>query len=457
MLTCENQEEFAMGLELRNVKGTKDYLPEEQQLRSRIRQTLERVFETYGCKPVETPMLQYYDLLASKYGGGAEILKEVYRLKDQGERELALRYDLTIPLAKVIGMNPDMRLPFKRYEIGKVFRDGPIKPGRFREFIQCDVDIIGVSSVIAEAELMTMAFDAFAQLGMDVYIQYNNRKLLSGILHSLDVGEELADDVMLSLDKLEKIGADGVREDLRTRGIDGDAIAKIVAFLTDGREKTLEYLGNAFSSAHVQEGIKELTELNGYLDAAGVLDKVRFNPFLARGLSIYTGTIYEIFLSDGRLAASIGSGGRYDRIIGQFLNDGRTYPAVGISFGLDAILAAWQMKAANGQPEAADLYLIPLGTEQACMAIAHRLRAAGLRVEMELGGRRLKKALAYANKENIPYVLVFGENEAADSKIRLRSMREGTETVVPLAELEEAITKLVKKSAVRSFSVHVEN
>ncbi|MCK9905912.1 ATP phosphoribosyltransferase regulatory subunit, partial [Frankia sp. Cpl3] len=168
------------------VKGTRNILPEKQLVRNRIRATLQGVFETYGCKPLETPMLQYYDLLASKYGGGAEILKEVYRLSDQGERELALRYDLTIPLTKVIGMNPQMRLPFKRYEIGKVFRDGPIKPGRFREFIQCDVDIIGVSSMLAEAELMTMAVDAFGKLGLDVTIQYNNRKLLAGILQSLD-------------------------------------------------------------------------------------------------------------------------------------------------------------------------------------------------------------------------------------------------------------------------------
>ncbi|EMT51894.1 histidyl-tRNA ligase [Brevibacillus borstelensis AK1] len=229
----EKEEQFMEGI-LRNVKGTRDFMPEEQGLRNTIRRTLEEVFASHGCKPLETPMLQHYDLLASKYGGGAEILKEVYRLTDQGERDLALRYDLTVPLAKVVGMNPEMRLPFKRYEIGKVFRDGPVKPGRFREFIQCDVDIVGTTSMLAEAELISMTFEAFARLGLDVYIQVNNRKLLSGLLQVMGIAEEQAADVMLSLDKLEKIGVDGVCDDLRERQIEEPVIAKIADFLRNG-------------------------------------------------------------------------------------------------------------------------------------------------------------------------------------------------------------------------------
>lgn len=168
-------------MEIRNVKGTKDYLPEEQVLRSKIKRACEDTFERYGCKPLETPTLNMYELMSYKYGGGDEILKEIYTLQDQGKRDLALRYDLTIPFAKVVAMNPNIRLPFKRYEIGKVFRDGPIKQGRFREFIQCDVDIVGVESVMAEAELMSMAFELFQTLNLEVTIQYNNRKLLNGI------------------------------------------------------------------------------------------------------------------------------------------------------------------------------------------------------------------------------------------------------------------------------------
>lgn len=423
---------------LKNVKGTRDFMPQEQSLRNRIRRTLEGVFEEYGCKPLETPMLSVYELLASKYGGGAEILKEVYRLSDQGERELALRYDLTVPLAKVVGMNPEMRLPFKRYEIGKVFRDGPVKPGRFREFVQCDVDIVGTSSMLAEAELISMAFAAFERLGLDVYIEVNNRKLLSGILQELGVPEERAGDVMLSLDKLEKIGIDGVRDDLRERGVEEPLIAAIVSFLQEG-ETTLEQLAGRFASPGVQQGVSELEQLLAYLQRANVTGDVRFSPFLARGLGIYTGTVYEIFLQDGRITSSIGSGGRYDEIIGRFLGDGREYPAVGISFGLDVILTALEMQESEQAERAADVLVVPLGTEAASLGLANRLRAAGIRTELELAGRRLKKALDYANKERIPFVLIYGENEVENGAVVLRNMVEGTEQAVPLAEIAQRL------------------
>lgn len=415
---------------LKSVKGTKDFLPKEQAQRNWIRRTLEAVFEAYGCKPLETPTLQYYELLASKYGGGDEILKEVYRLSDQGERELALRYDLTVPLAKVVGMNPEMRLPFKRYEIGKVFRDGPVKTGRLREFIQCDVDIVGTSSMLAEAELISMAFAAFAKLGLDVYIEVNNRKLLSGVLQELGVPAERAGAVMLSLDKLEKIGVEGVRDDLRERQVEEPLVAAITAFLQKGA-LTLDALAKQFSSDTFRQGVQELQELFDYLQGAGVSGEVRFSPFLARGLGIYTGTVYEIFLQDRSIASSIGSGGRFDEIIGRFLGDGRVYPAVGISFGLDVILAALSMREAS-ERAVADVLVIPLGTETLGLGLANRLRASGLRVELELAGRKLKKALDYANKEGIAYALIYGENEVNSGQVIVRDMRQGSEEAVAL-------------------------
>lgn len=171
-----------MSIELRNLKGTGDFMPKEQSVRSDIIRKLENVFERYGYQPLETPIVCYYNVLASKYAGGAEILKEVYKLSDQGGRELGLRYDLTVPFAKLVGMNPEIRMPYKRYEIGKVFRDGPVKTGRNREFVQCDVDMVGVESMMAEAELMMMTVEAYKILGLDIFISYNNRKLLSGII-----------------------------------------------------------------------------------------------------------------------------------------------------------------------------------------------------------------------------------------------------------------------------------
>ncbi|MED1106154.1 histidine--tRNA ligase [Bacillus paramycoides] len=422
-------------MEMKNVKGTKDYLPEEQVLRNKIKRACEDTFERYGCKPLETPTLNMYELMAYKYGGGDEILKEIYTLQDQGKRELALRYDLTIPFAKVVAMNPNIRLPFKRYEIGKVFRDGPIKQGRFREFIQCDVDIVGVESVIAEAELMGMAFELFRTLNLDVQIQYNNRKLLTGILESINIPTELTNDVILSLDKIEKIGIDGIRKDLEKRGI----IEETVEIICDTVQSCIEFditdFEKAFNNTLVTNGVNELQQLQQYLLALGIKESTIFNPFLARGLTMYTGTIYEIFLKDGSITSSIGSGGRYDNIIGAFRGDNMSYPTVGISFGLDVIYTALQKQETIAST--ADLFIIPLGTELQCLQIAQKLRATtSLKVELELAGRKLKRALNYANKENIPYVLIIGEEEITTETVVLRNMKEGTEVKIPLSSLE---------------------
>ncbi|MBY0598544.1 histidine--tRNA ligase [Bacillus bingmayongensis] len=427
-------------MDVRNVKGTRDYLPKEQLLRNKIKRACEDTFERYGCKPLETPTLNRYEMMAYKYGGGAEILKEMYTLRDQGNRELALRYDLTIPFAKVVAMNPEIRLPFKRYEIGKVFRDGPIKQGRFREFIQCDVDIVGVESVIAEAELMAIAFDLFKTLNLAVTIQYNNRKLLTGILKSIEIPDEQTNDVILSLDKLEKIGIDGVRKDLQSRGIANETVEVICNTVESCMTLELDAFSQTFSNPLIIEGINELQQLQQYLLALGAQDNTIFNPFLARGLTMYTGTVYEIFLADGSITSSIGSGGRYDNIIGAFRKDNTSYPTVGISFGLDVIYTALERK--ETKSTSADIFIIPIETETKCLQIAGQLRSnSTMRVELELTGRKLKRALNYANKENIPYVLIIGETEISTETIVLRNMKESTEINVPLSCIENGTLK----------------
>ena len=196
------------------LKGTRDYLPNEQIIREKIVGILIDKFKKYGFKPMETAILEYYSVLASKYAGGEEILKETYKLTDQGGRQLGLRYELTIKLAKVIGLNPMIRFPFKRYEIGKVFRDGPVKTGRLREFTQCDVDVVGVKSMAADAEFIAMTFDIFKEIGLDVKVLVNNRKLLNGIMEYVEIPEDKRISTILSLDKLDKIGKDGVIEEL---------------------------------------------------------------------------------------------------------------------------------------------------------------------------------------------------------------------------------------------------
>ncbi|WP_318245495.1 histidine--tRNA ligase [Cytobacillus stercorigallinarum] len=414
----------------RNVKGTQDYLPEVAKVRRDITRTLEDVFVQYGCEPLETPILNYSKLMASKYSGGDEILKEMYNLTDRGQRELALRYDLTIPFAKLIAMNPQLKMPFKRYEIGKVFRDGPIKTGRLREFTQCDVDVTGIESQMAEAELMLMALDAFERIGLQVEIQYNNRKYLSGMLTLFGVDKPQLNQVILVIDKLYKIGVDGVMKELNNINLSGNTLNRIQSFLEEGENTTLYSIGS-YKSTEVQEGVKEITELESFLQALSIEKQCKFNPFLARGLEIYTGTIYEIFLVDKTITSSIGSGGRYDQTIGGLIGTNETMPTVGISFGLDVISTAFIAK--NIQvfsPATVDYYVIPLSKNIEALRVANHLRKKGYSVLLEMNTIKLRKALERANKESIKKVIIIGENEVKNNKYYVKDMGTGEEIEV---------------------------
>ncbi|WP_340003033.1 histidine--tRNA ligase [Oceanobacillus sp. FSL K6-0127] len=418
-------------MDYQNVKGTQDYLSNAEVVRRNIRRTLEDVFIQYGCKPLETPILNYTELLASKYGGGAEILEEMYTLTDRGERDLALRYDLTIPFAKVVAMNPTLRMPFKRYEIGKVFRDGPIKTGRLREFTQCDVDIVGVESQIAEAELMVMALDAFSKIDLKVTIQYNNRKLLTGMLEVFGVESEKRNKAVLILDKLEKIGLEAVITELSEQGLANSTIASIRKFLRDENNITFNYFETyANQNEQVREGLNELKELDSYLDYLSVDNQCVFNPFLARGLEIYTGTIYEMFLSDQTIKSSIGSGGRYDNAIGGLLGTNENYSTVGISFGLDVIYTAIRNSEKRLEvSQDVDYYIVPLGTPKESLMVAKDLRKKGFSVEYEMSNKKLGKALNKANKEKIRNVVIIGEDEVKNNQIKIKDMITGDENI----------------------------
>ena len=420
-------------MDYQNVRGTQDYLPEQEVTRRAIRRTLEDTFMAYGCKPIETPILNYTELMASKYAGGAEILQEMYTLRDRGERDLALRYDLTIPFAKIVAMNPSITMPFKRYEIGKVFRDGPIKAGRFREFTQCDVDIVGVTSQAAEAELMMMAIDAFAKLNLQINIQYNNRKLLVGLLQLFEVEQQQMNHVILILDKIEKIDQKTMLSELKELGISENSMTKIKQFLEARPQINMAYF-NEFANQNIilQQGIQELVELTAYLNVLGLNEKCTFNPFLARGLEIYTGTIYEIFLADGTIRSSIGSGGRYDQAIGGLLGSKeQLYATVGISFGLDVIYTALEVIGRIEQnAPIVDIYIIPLGTEKSALKLAAALRQHEYKVEVELSGKKVKKAMEKANRENTPKVIVLGEDEVTQNIYKIKNMQSGKEELI---------------------------
>ena len=430
--------------ELKNPRGTIDYLPQQQKVRQDILRKLQDVFEKYGYQPLESPILCHFDVLASKYAGGAEILKEVYKLYDQGKRKLGLRYDLTVPFSKVVGLNPDMRMPFKRYEIGKVFRDGPVKTGRNREFTQCDVDVVGVSSMLAEAEYFAMSVEVFKNFGLPIYISYNNRKLLFGLVDVAGIDADVASSVILSLDKFEKIGREGVFNELDEKGISRNSTEKLFSFIEMGPKELIQYLTQNPMNDAIKDGIKEINELDMYVDAAGLSEYVRFSPFLARGLEIYTGTIWEVFLTDGSITSSLGGGGRYDKIIGGFLESDIEYPAVGMSFGLDVIYEVLKMKGEAGTAAPAQIFIIPMGTEKECFVLATDLRELGYNVDMEMTGRRVKRALDYANKSDIPYVIIIGENELKENKFKVKNMLDGVETEVKFNELEAMIKSIIK-------------
>lgn len=427
-------------IDYQNVKGTQDYLPNQERIRRTIRRTLEDTFIKYGCKPLETPILNYSDLMSSKYAGGAEILQEMYTLTDRGERDLALRYDLTIPFAKVVAMNPSMNIPFKRYEIGKVFRDGPIKTGRFREFTQCDVDIVGVTSQIAEAELIMMAIDAFDRLNIDVIIQYNNRKLLYGMLEVFDTPKEKLNQVTLILDKIEKVGIQQILNELVELDLPEKTINAIKDFMLCSDFNNMGYFEQyAEQNDQVKKGFKELSELNDYLSYLGIKEKSVFNPFLARGLEIYTGTIYEVFLEGQLIKSSIASGGRYDNAIAGLMGSSETFSTVGISFGLDVIYTVLSINEKNTERKSdIDIYIIPIGTLKESLFLATKLRKQGKKVEIEMTNKKIKKAMEKANKENYSFVIVIGEEEVANNKYKLKNMQTGQETAIDFTFNNEA-------------------
>ncbi len=425
------KEEF----KLMNLKGTNDYLPEEQIIRNKIINTLRDIFESYGFLPLETPILCYYDLLASKYAGGAEILKEVYRLTDQGDREIGLRYDLTVPFSKVIGMNKGLILPFKRYEIGKVFRDGPVKLGRAREFYQCDVDACGTESPYAEVEYFMMTRDVFKKLNINVEIRYNNRKFLSGLIEYCGVKKENISSFILSVDKLDKISREDIEKELSVH-TSKDIIDKVFEYF----DKSLEELNASFDNLNdnLKEGLYELNELNKLINDLGLNELCIFTPFLARGLEIYTGTVWEVFDSSLNFKSALGGGGRYDKIITNFLNDGNVYPAIGCSFGLEPIYELLKDKEKENLNKY-DVYVYAFDNDYNLFKISDILRKAGYKVLTELNNIKLKKAMNIANRERIKKVVIIGEDELKENSVMVKNMETGNQEKILIDKLIDRI------------------
>ncbi|MGC8851359.1 MAG: histidine--tRNA ligase [Candidatus Micrarchaeia archaeon] len=430
-------------------RGTRDFLPEEKLLRDAIRERLERVFQAYGFNPLETPAIERFEVLASKYAGGSEILKETYSFEDQGGRKLGLRYDLTVPLCRVVAANPSLAMPFKRYQIAAAWRDGPVKLGRYRELFQCDVDIVGAKSGVADAEVVAVACAALQELGLDFVIKLNNRKLLGGVLEWAGVPPEKQGGAILAIDKLAKIGREGVEKELlEERGVGISSTKKIIEYLSlaenTGEDEFLEELARMLKAfPRGSDGLSELMEVMDFLDAFGVRGKTVFDGSLARGLSYYTGTVFEGFLKNSPISSSVCGGGRYDELVGAL--GGKPLPAVGVSLGLEVLLEAVKLGLVKNIPSrktVVRVFVAPIKALNEAILVAQAFRGAGIPASLDLMERGISKNLEYASKQGIPFVAIIGLQEAKQGKVKLRDMASGEEKML---SIEEAVDEVATR------------
>lgn len=427
-------------MELQLPKGMKDSLPEEKINRQELMDLLRAVFELYGFNPLETPAIERFEILSSKYAGGSEILKETFAFKDQGGRELGLRYDLTVPFSRVVGMNPQLKMPWKRYQMEKVWRDGPIGLGRYREFWQCDVDVVGCKDMLADAEIIAITSNVFERLGLKTEIRVNSRKLINGVLRYIGVTSD-TESIILTLDKLRKIGEDNVKRELNEKGVSSFTADKILEILTmEGDEKELlKKLKGMIKDDEGLEGIKELESIFEYINCFG-LKNVKLDLSLARGLAFYTSTVFETFLIDSDVKSAVASGGRYDKIIGKFIGTDKEYPAVGISFGLDRIYDAIKSKGSFPEKKSVvKVYVIPFKNMKETIKLVQNLRKECINSDMDLVKKSVSKNLDYANKLNIPYVIFVGDKELKQGKFKLRDMKTGKEKLLTEKGLVKAL------------------
>lgn len=409
-------------MKIQNVKGGYDFLPKEQKIRNYINEVLKETFMEYGYGSIETPILCYLDMLVDKYDENNDLLKEIYKLSDQGGRELGLRYDLTVPFAKFIALNKNnISMPFKRYEIAKVFRDGPVKVGRDREFTQCDADVVGIEGQFIEAELLSLYINAFKKLGIDIIIKYNNRNLMRGLIKETGVSEEQISKVITILDKMNKITEAELRTYLIEIAIENEQIDKLLMLFKMDVDKIKDMLKDS-TNEELTLGIKEIDTLKGYIEKLGYGEICKVDLTLARGQDYYTGNVFEVYDKSGYLTSSIGGGGRYDKMVTEYINDGEVYPAVGISFGLTSIYEILKTRDDFKNTSDIKFYIIPMGVDMEALSLANTLRGYGYNVDVEMKGRKLKKSLDFANRENIPYVIIVGEDEVKSGKLTVKDM-----------------------------------
>lgn len=440
-------------------KGTRDYSPEIMVKRNYIFDTIKNVFKLYGYMPLETPAMENLSTLMGKYGEEGD--KLLFKILNSGDflspipeaelsaknslkltnkiSEKGLRYDLTVPFARfVVQHQSEITFPFKRYQIQPVWRADRPQKGRYREFYQCDVDVVGSDSLLNEVELIQIVDEVYRRLQLRVRLLINNRKILAGIAETIGYPDKLTD-ITVAIDKMEKIGIENVNAELREKGLVEEAILKLqpILNLEGSNEEKLQQLRTILQASPTGlKGIEELTQVFDYLNTMPVQTEIKLDLTLARGLSYYTGAIFEVKALDAEMG-SITGGGRYDDLTGIF--GLKNVSGVGISFGADRIFDV--MTQLNLFPEDANtttrILFVNFGNneERFCLPLLRQLRNEGINAEIYPEAAKMKKQMAYADKKNIPFVALVGENEIKESTVSLKNMTTGEQTNIKTAEL----------------------
>jgi len=446
-------------------KGTRDFSPIEMAKRNYIFNTIREVFHLYGFEQIETPAMENLSTLMGKYGDEGD--KLLFKIQNSGDYfsgltdeellsrnaakmaskfcEKGLRYDLTVPFARYVVMHRDeLNFPFKRYQIQPVWRADRPQKGRYREFYQCDADVVGSNSLLNEVELMQMVDSVFTRLGVRVSIKINNRKILSGIAEIIGEAEKIVD-ITVAIDKLDKIGLENVNAELSSKGISDEAIAKLqpIILLSGTNAEKLNTLKTVLADSEIgMKGVEESEFILSKLSCLSINSEIELDLTLARGLNYYTGAIFEVKALDVQIG-SITGGGRYDNLTGVFGMAGIS--GVGISFGADRIfdvlnqLELYPKEAVNGT----QLMFVNFGEKEAdyCLPFLAKAREANIRAELYPDSAKMKKQMGYANDKKIPFVAIVGDNEMNEGKIMLKNMESGEQQLLDIVQLIAAVTK----------------
>ncbi len=433
-------------MEFKPPKGTKDLIEEDARNLQKVLDIVRSVFEKFGFSPLLTPAFESFDLLSVKGGLGEGVKDDIYYFKDKSDRELGLRFDLTMPMVRVVATNSQLKKPFKRYAIGRVWRYDQPQSMRYREFWQADVDIVGSSSAVADAECLAVVCECLEKLGFkDFTVRINNRKVLQNIFEkSFEIADDnIIRDIFRSIDKLDKIGEDGVKEELEGKNVDKKTIKKIMKLLkiSGTNSGIVKKIRNRYGYV---DGLTELEELLKYMKEFKMLKNLKIDLSLVRGLDYYTGSVFEISLGE---KVSCGGGGRYDSLIKDV--GGPDMPATGISLGISRIVEVMKMadmfKKLNLEKSTVFIANVNEDVAKDAIKIANRLRKKAILCQTDLMGRNLSNQLEYADSIGTDYTIIVGKKELEQGKLTIRDMKKKMEEKMPLTEIMKKIKKSEKK------------